>query len=111
MPMKAHGFYEWACRLQIHWLLNQSQMLNQSQTPIIVLNQSQTPIIGHDHLPLMVTISHAGTRSGERGRGPRQKLPPAAIYCHLSPQNHYNRYNSRPSIELSNEHPRIQIAI
>jgi hypothetical protein len=86
---------EWACRLQIHW----------------PLNQSQTPIIGHDHLPLMVTISRAGTRSGERGRGPRQKLPSAAIYCHLSPQNHYDRYNTRPSRALLNEHQRIQIAV
>jgi hypothetical protein len=31
---------------------------------------------------------------GERTRGPRQKLPSTAIYCHLSPQNHYDRFNA-----------------
>jgi hypothetical protein len=45
----------------------------------------------------------------QEGRGPRQKLPPTAIYCHLSPQNYYDRYNSRLSMALSNQHQQIQI--
>ena len=34
----------------------------------------------------------------ERGsRRPSQKLPSTAIYCHLQPQNRYNRWNPWPS--------------